>query len=60
MGAIIDRGGGVSGILFYTAKIRKKVETSKSKVGKTALSGTKTALSSPFYVFLENVEVQKC
>ena len=29
-GAIFDRGGGVSGILFYTAKIRKKVETSKS------------------------------
>ena len=28
-GAIFDRGGGVSGILFYTAKIRKKVETSK-------------------------------
>ena len=29
-GAIFDRGGGVSGILIYTAKIRKKVETSKS------------------------------
>ena len=60
LGAILIEAEAFLGILFYTAKIRKKVETSKSKVGKTALSGTKTALSSPFDVFLENVELQRC
>ena len=29
IGGNFDRGGGVLGILIYTAKIRKKVETSK-------------------------------